>query len=150
MPVTPSYQGTQPIITSHALSQSSAGFKIWLMQCMKVLPQGTALIHHRLMLRSKYKVHILVTDINVDFIQNWNTGKGLCYNSSTSGLMLGQVFPLSSCTRTQAPGNSPLAVHAASSGLFDSSGWSAPPVLNIASSWPSPSGFSYRGQPVFS
>lgn len=59
--VTPSYQGTQPIITSHALSQSSAGFKIWLMQCMKVLPQGTALIHHRLMLRPKYKVHILGT-----------------------------------------------------------------------------------------
>lgn len=60
-PVTPSYQGTQPIITSHALSQLSAGFKIWLMQCMKVLPQGTALIHHRLMLRPKYKVHILGT-----------------------------------------------------------------------------------------
>lgn len=61
VPVAPSYQGTQPIITSHALSQSSAGFKIWLMQCMKVLPQGTALIHHRLMLRPKYKVHILGT-----------------------------------------------------------------------------------------
>lgn len=77
VPVTPSYQGTQPIITSHALSQSSAGFKIWLMQCMKVLPQGTALIHHRLMLRPKYKVHILVTDINVDFIQNWQHWKRL-------------------------------------------------------------------------
>lgn len=77
--VTPSYQGTQPIITSHALSQSSAGFKIWLMQCMKVLPQGTALIHHRLMLRPKYKVHILVTDINVDFIQNWQHWKRLMF-----------------------------------------------------------------------
>lgn len=77
VPVTPSYQGTQPIITSHALSQSSAGFKIWLMQCMKVLPRGTALIHHRLMLRPKYKVHILVTDINVDFIQNWQHWKRL-------------------------------------------------------------------------
>lgn len=79
VPVTPSYQGTQPIITSHALSQSSAGFKIWLMQCMKVLPQGTALIHHRLMLRPKYKVHILVTDINVDFIQNWQHWKRLMF-----------------------------------------------------------------------
>lgn len=79
VPVTPSYQGTQPIITSHALSQSSAGFKIWLMQCMKVLPQGTALIHHRLMLRPKYKVHILGTDINVDFIQNWQHWKRLMF-----------------------------------------------------------------------
>lgn len=43
VPVTPSYQGTQPIITSHALSQSSAGFKIWLMQCMKSAASGNGI-----------------------------------------------------------------------------------------------------------